>query len=101
MVGASSAPSHSPLTTGCPLVSTTRPPANPSWPASQRAAARIVTGPASRLMLGTATNSASSRRYAASSGSKESMSAVDRDRLPGHPGGPLRHEELHAVGDVL
>src|SRR5580692_2938221 len=29
------------------------------------------------------------------------MSTINRDRLPGHPRGPLGYEELHAVGDVL
>src|ERR1700751_5037218 len=29
------------------------------------------------------------------------MTTVDRDGLPGHPGGLLADEEPHAVGDVL
>src|SRR5579872_2131817 len=100
MVGAPSAPSQSARTTGWPSVWTSRGLANASWPASQSAAARMVGGRASRLTLGTATYSLSSHRYPASPGSKESTATVDRDRLPGDPGGPLRHEELHAVGDV-
>src|SRR5579864_7779651 len=28
------------------------------------------------------------------------MTTVDRDRLAGYPRGTVRHEELHAVGDV-
>src|ERR1700735_3380678 len=100
MVGAPSAPSQSARTTGWPPVSTRRGPADARWPASQSAAARMVSGLASRLTLGTATYSLSSRRYPASPGSKESTATVNRDRLPGDPGGPLRHEELHPVGDV-
>src|SRR6266704_3232170 len=100
MVGAPGAPSHSPSTTGWPAVGTTCAPANRSCPASHWAAVCIVSCSASRLTLGTATNSASSRRYRASPGSKESIAAVNRDRLPGHPGGLLGGEEQHAVGDV-
>ena len=89
-------------------VGSTRPPAAASCPASQPAAARMVCSSASRLTLGTATNPASSRTYAASSWSNarrarpslESASAVDGDDLAGHPAGPRRGEELDAVGDV-
>src|SRR5580698_890571 len=78
----------------------TRPPANASWAASQEAASCMVSGLASRLTLGTATNSASSRRYPASPGACLSTSAVDRDDLAGDPGRRRRGEEPDAVGDV-
>src|ERR1700722_17628133 len=101
MVGAPGAPSQSARTTGWPPAGTTRPPANASRAASHSAAWLMVAALASRLTLGTATNSASSLRYPASPGGRLRMAAVDGDDLPGDPRRLRRGEEPHAVGDVV
>src|SRR4051794_16798065 len=91
MAGAPGSPSSSPSTTGWPSDSTTRPPG--SRAATQSAAARIG-GPPSRLTLGIARNSHSSRIC-----SEEGTATVDRDHLTGQP--RRSAQEHDAVGDVL
>src|SRR3954470_2191615 len=91
MVGDPGGPASSASATGCPSLSTTRPPG--SRAATHSAAARSG-GPPSSETLGMARSPASSRIC-----SEEGTAAVDREHLAGQPLRP--HEEHDALGDVL